>query len=1239
MTNPVISVVHQRTIKPTVLVRLAVCCAIVALLWATTLGIARDGASLPDNRPVNLGMVPQAHLDPHTVPLPVVDGTDIRFAHISTADGLSQTKVDRIVQDDQGFMWFGTQYGLNRYDGYNFKVFAHDPGDPNSVSGVYIRALFKDRDGTLWVGCDQFINKFDPKTETFTRYPVPFVNHISQDSAGVLWLATSTGLYALDPATGRIHRYSHDPNDSSSIGSNVISMSGEDKAGRFWVANTGGLDEFDRRTGKVTLHIPLPERPSLAKLLGARWGYSFYEDRFGTFWIFNVSGNPLAVLDRKTNMLTQYSFHNEKLPATAFAIRAVCEDHDGTLWLATHDAGLLKFDREHRKFVRYHNNPGDPQSLPENSVISLFADREGSIWAGLGRIGLTRFDSKPLPFKRVTYNPSDPNSTVEPFVGAIYEDSQRILWVGTPDVLMCIDRKAGHYTSYRTSGPGARSDVITIREDHSGNLWVGTYGHGLHRFDPQTGQFKTYRHDPADPYSLSNDIVSRLLVDHNGTLWAGTQDALNRFDAATERFTTYKLESHEDVDYVELVEDRDGTLWLGTDTAGLRHFDPATGRVTRYGLDMNRPGTLSDNRVNSVHFDASGTMWVGTQNGLDKFDTKTGTFAVYTRRDGLPGNAVGCILGDDHGDLWMSTNNGVARFNPRSRTFKNYSMSDGLPGPDLTGWGACIKSSSGEMFFGGFSGATAFFPDKVTDASYTPPIVLTDLRLPGNSAKRGSHFSLQRSVSYTSDLVLSHKQNVFSLGFAALSYSNSATNRYRYKLEGLERDWNEVGSDHRQATYTTLPVGRYTFRVQGATSGGAWSEPGVAVRIEILPPWWSTWWFRAVCVAASVMVLGGFYQWRIQQLQRQEKHLRDVVETIPAMAFSARPDGSTEFINRPWLDYTGSPEKDNLGSGWQVTVHPDDLDEHLNKWRESLATGAPFENEARHRDAHGEYRWFLVRAVPLRDEHGNILKWYGTLTDIEDRKRSEQERERFLQLQADLAHENRLSMMGELAASLSHELKQPITAAITDNKTSLRWLTRDQPDVEEAREAIMRAMKDSTRAAEIIDRLRSFYKTGAPLERELVDVNELVREMLVLLRSEADRYSIRVRTDLAAELPRVTADRVQVQQVLMNLMLNGIEAMKDTSGELTIKSELGQDRQLLISVSDTGVGLPAEKADQIFNAFFTTKPQGSGMGLPISRSIVESHGGRLWASANNGGGTTFQFTLRAEVTRSSPSVA
>jgi PAS domain S-box-containing protein len=1240
VTKPVISVVHQGTIKPMVLMRLAVRCAFVALLCATALGMAPDEAGRPDNRSINPGVERQAHVDPHTIILPVVDGNGMRFRRLSTEDGLSQTRVTQILEDDQGFIWLASNYGLNRYDGNKFRVFKHEPGRPNSLSGVYIYSLFKDPSGVLWIGCEEFLDKFDPVTETVTHYRIGArdaqgetlpVMHISQDRAGMLWLATKGGLYRFDPSTGQTIHYQHDPNNPFSLSSNVIRYTGEDKEGTLWVASSEGLDGFDWKAGKVTLHIPLNERGEM----------SFHEDRFGVLWIVRVTGGGLAAFDRKTNTLTQYSFHTAHLSdALPTGMLAVLEDRDGSLWFGTMGDGLLKFDRKGRKFIRYRHDPTNPESLGEDNVSSLFQDREGNIWVGLHMMAPNHFAPRPPLFEKFKHEPGNANSFSGTMVNGIYGDRHGILWISAIDALNRVDRKTGKYTFYRIEGPQVNWRPTAMIEDRSGFLWVGSDGHGLVRFDPRTGRFKAFRHSLMDRFSLSHDLVTRLLIDRAGRLWATTYDGLNRFDPATSRFTVYKAnkESVGEVD-LDLKEGPDRALWIGTDYSGVQRFDPSTEQFTVYKHNTNDPMSLSNNRVNSVYFDHSGIMWFGTQDGLDRFDPRTATFKTYYEQDGLSGNLVSCILEDERGNLWMSTNNGLSQFDPSKQTFRNYSAADGLPGADLTGWSACFKSSSGEMFFGGFSGGIAFHPDKVVDSPYVPPVVLTDFRLFDRPVTVGADSPLKRSIGYTSALSLSHDQNVFSLEFSALSYFNSATNRYRYKLDGLDRQWHEVGSSQRLATYTTLPARMYTFRVQGATSRGAWSEPGLELAIKVLPPWWSTWWFRAVCVAVSLTLLGGFYQWRIRQFRREEKHLRDVVETIPAMAFSARSDGSTEFVNRPWLDYTGLSEKANLDSGWQLTIHPDDLDEHLSKWQASLASGAPFENEARYHDANGEYRWFLVRAVPLRDEHGNVLKWYGTLTDIEDRKRSEQEREKVRQLQADLAHENRVSMLGELAASLSHELKQPIAATITDNKTSLRWLTRDEPDVEEAREAIMRAIKDSTRAAEIIDRLRSLYKKGAPPEHELLDVNELVGEMLVLLRSEANRHSINMRTNLASKLPTITADRVQLQQVLMNLMLNGIEAMKDTGGELTVKTELGRDGQLLISVSDTGVGLPADQSDQIFSAFFTTKPQGSGMGLAISRSIIESHGGRLWANANNGHGATFQFTLPAEAKGSSPSVA
>src|SRR5246127_2462027 len=306
--NTVISVVHQRILKPTVLLRLALRITVAALFIPGTFTMAQDTTGRPGNQSANLGMVPQAHVEPRTIILPVVDGKDIRFTRLSTDEGLSQTRVIQIVQDDQGFMWFGSQYGLNRYDGYKFKVFKHEPGRTNSLSGVFISSLFKDRSGLLWIGCGEFLDKFNPVTETFTHYRIDTagahgesvpVTNISQDHMGMLWLSTLRGLFRFDPSTGQTIRYRHDPNNPYSLSSDEVKQTGEDRTGAFWVVTSEGLDAFDRNAGRVTLHVPLREPREM----------SFHEDRSGVFWIVHATGGGLEVFDRRTNTLTHYSFH------------------------------------------------------------------------------------------------------------------------------------------------------------------------------------------------------------------------------------------------------------------------------------------------------------------------------------------------------------------------------------------------------------------------------------------------------------------------------------------------------------------------------------------------------------------------------------------------------------------------------------------------------------------------------------------------------------------------------------------------------------------------------------------------------------------------------------------------------------------------------------------------------------------------------------------------------------------
>jgi len=813
------------------------------------------------DRELGNSTVREATINPRLTHLPIVDRYDVRFARFYNVEGPSISNVGPFAQDDQGFMWFGTPNGLDRFDGFTFKAFTYDRENPKSIGGSYVHALFKDRNGTLWAGSSQYLNRFDSQTETFSRFPVPSVYHISQDDSGTLWLSTPTGLYALDPSTGQIRRFSHDPGYPGSLESNDIKSTGVDKEGTFWVATSEGLDSFDRSTGKVRLHIPVHE-PSFP--------FSFYEDRFGVFWIYHVSGNPLAVFDRRTNILTEFSFREENSTGDALTgIAGMLEDQNGILWLATNGAGLLKFDRDHKRFVRYRNSLNDPESLAQNSVRSITMDREGIIWAGLASFGLTRFTPKPQPFKRYRHDFGNPADRDEPFVGAIYEDHQGVLWIGTHSALHRIDRSSQRYEDFYLAGREG-TDAITICEDRLGYLWVGTYGHGLFRFDPRTRSFIRFRHDSTDPHSLSNDIVPRLFVDHEGTLWAATHDGLDRFNATTNSFIPYIMElGSTHPHYLAITEDRKGVLWLGTETSGLVRFEPATGKFTTYQHDENRAETLSDNRVNSILFDRSGTMWVGTQVGLDQFDEATDRFTTYSRREGLPGSVVGCVLQDERESLWMSTDNGVAKLDPKTKEIKSYSTADGLPGPDLTGWGACFQSRTGEMFFGGFSGATSFFSKNVSGTAFVPPIALTEFRLFGTEVLPGTDSPLSTTINYTNAITLSHKQNRFSIGFSALSYLNPTTNRYRYMLEPLDRKWNEVGSDKRFASYTTLPAGTYIFRVQGATSRGSWDEPGARLRIDVLPAWYQTFWFYSACVAAFVLVLWAFHRLRLRQLEQQ----------------------------------------------------------------------------------------------------------------------------------------------------------------------------------------------------------------------------------------------------------------------------------------------------------------------------------------------------------------------------------
>ncbi|HBE17042.1 MAG TPA: histidine kinase [Cyanobacteria bacterium UBA11149] len=822
----------------------------------------------------------------------------VKFGHITADEGLSQSGISYIFQDSQGFMWFGTQDGLNKYDGYDFTVYKYNEKDPDSLSDNFVSSIYEDKSGNLWIGTDSGgLNKFNRKTEEFTHYQHDLDNphslganrvlSIYQDKLGTLWIGTDGGgLNQFNPETKEFIRYTHNPKNPDSLGNDCVFSIYEDSLDNFWVGTAGGgLNQLNRETGKFTHYTYNPANPNS---LSNDYVLSIYEDLSHRIWL-GTNGGGLNQLNRENGEFIRYQNDPDNPNSlNNNTVNSIAEDRLGNLWLATtswygnsYGKGLDKFNPQTGEFTHYQNDPFYLDSLSDNLVISIWKDTSDILWIGTAFNGINTLDTKDPKFTHYKNDPANPNSLSGNHIMSIAEDRSGIIWIGTAENgLERFDRKTGTFTHY-THNPGnpdsiSSNNIWSIYEDKNGTLWVGTLGKGLNKFDRKTEKFIHYTNNPNNPNNSSDNTVVSIYEDSLHQLWVGTFGGLGKFDRDRETFTFYihnsnDINSISDNNISSIYEDKSGTLWIGTISGGLNKFNRETGEFTHYKNDPHNPNSISYNRVLSIYEYPKGTLWLGTfGGGLDKFDIATETFTYYTVAEGLPNNSVVGILPDDLGNLWLSTGKGLSKFNPETETFRNYDVTDGLQGNEFDGVKANLKSKTGEIFFGGLNGFNSFYPAQVKDNPYIPPIVVTDFKIFEKPV------TLDAAISTNPQIKLSYKDNFFSFQFAALDYTNPIKNQYAYKLEGFDKDWIYSGS-RRYASYTNLDGGNYIFRVKGSNNDGVWNEEGAAIHIYISPPPWKTWWAYSLYFLGLAAIIALSIQWYIREnALKKEKELNQL---------------------------------------------------------------------------------------------------------------------------------------------------------------------------------------------------------------------------------------------------------------------------------------------------------------------------------------------------------------------------
>jgi ligand-binding sensor domain-containing protein/signal transduction histidine kinase len=1110
------------------------------------------------------------------------------FTNYSIKDGLSQQIVRSICQDSRGFLWFATEDGLNRFDGYDFINYYFDRTNNKSLPDNFLYTLEPASDGGLWIGTNSHgVAKFNHLTNTFSSLTDEIdedsdltdarVYAIYEDNEQNLWVGTfNRGLFYYNTKTKLLSSFKNEPHSESTLPSNTIFSIGADNSGKIWFRTDRHLASFDKKTNTF-ISKPLP-----GTLINADFTNNLIIDARDILWTSTEQG--LVKYNIKKDDLEIIPLYNDN--GKVIEIIEIIEQNTDYLWFGSY-SGLYLYDKETGKSLNYKKISNEKNSLSQDVIISMHIDNTGSLWAGTGSSGISKLNLYTKNFQHYSYHPESRNTISGNLIRALYVDSNNNIWVGhvsgaidiifrDSQKILPIKKQAGDKTE------GVLGFPTSIMERKNGEIWVATWGEGILIYNLDGKLIKQLRAIFMSGDSKDLDLIIHCIrEDRFGNIWIGTETGLVLYDPLRKRTRKFAHDPDNNnsitafgVQSNSIHFDKYGNIWVGT-WGGLSRFMPYSltensfdieYKITQYLNESNNPNSLGDNRVISMWYHEKSNpneLLVGTYGGglnriiFDSYNPDSLKVFVYGRSEGLSNSVIYTIECDSEGNIWLGTNRGLSKIEPKTGNVSNYFENDGLQS-DQFYWGASSISNNGELLFGGVNGFNLFDPKDIVEDTIRPELVFTDFKIFNKSInineKIDGNVILNADINNTEKIRLDYNSKVISFEFAALHYVYPQDNRYKYMLEGFDNDWIEVGGNKRSATYTNLEPGNYTLKVKASNYDGAWTQKTKSIQINIVPPVWRTKWFIATSIILVLLLLVLFFRYRTKQIIRMNRML----------------------------------EK-------RVRFRTNELSEKNNQ---------------------------LIKQAEQLNNANITLK--------EKQQQVQEQAETLFKQRNELEKANQIK--DKLFSIIGHDLRNPINNA-KGYVDLLKYRYKQYDD--EKKKTIISSLSNAIESTYnlLITLLNwSGNEHGQVLfEPNPYIINDVIAENIELVEKTAKRKKIQLINNTKECSINVELDRNLMDTVLSNLLSNAIK-YSHSGGKIIIDCKKHKNG-VVIGIHDSGIGISKEKLEQILNSDFifsthgTSRETGIGLGFAISKNYIEKHEGKIWIKSNAEKGSSVYIEL------------